>query len=115
MSAAVTLVCIFSLSLLFDFFLIHLISYFISGNKQLMCTHVCTLSMCVSCAYSLVTELDQVHVCGSRRQAADVKVGFAELLQACAAAVAAAAGTGRSHGVGLHTGKPLLAKCMGAR
>lgn len=58
--------------------------------------------------YSLVTELDQVQVCRSRRQAADVQVGFAELFQACAAAVAAAAGTGRSHGVGLHTGNPLL-------
>lgn len=58
--------------------------------------------------YSLVTQFDQVQVCGGGRQAADVQVGFAELLQACAAAVAAAAGTGRSHGVRLHTGEPLL-------
>jgi len=58
--------------------------------------------------YSLVTEFNQIQVCSSRRQAADVKVSFAELLQACAAAVAAATGTGRSHGVGLHTGNPLL-------
>lgn len=58
--------------------------------------------------YSLVTEFDQVQVCRSRRQAADVQVRFAELFQACAAAVAAAAGTGRSHGVGLQTGNPLL-------
>ena len=66
-----------------------------------------TCSHCM-CVYSLVTEFDQVQVCRSRRQAADVQVGFAELLQACAAAVAAAAGTGWSHGVGLHTGNPLL-------
>lgn len=58
--------------------------------------------------YSLVTEFDQIQVCGGRRQAADVQVRFAELLQACAAAVAAAAGTGRSHGVRLHTGNLLL-------
>lgn len=56
---------------------------------------------------SLVTEFDQVQVCRGRRQATDVKVSFAELLQACAAA-AVAAGTGRSHGVGLHTGNTLL-------
>lgn len=62
----------------------------------------------VNTVYSLVTEFDQVQVCSSRRQPADVQVGFAELLQACAAAVAAAAGTGRRHGVGLHTGNPLL-------
>lgn len=55
-----------------------------------------------------MTEFDQVQVCRRGRQAADVQVGFAELLQACAAAVAAAAGTGRSHGVGLHTGNPAL-------
>lgn len=67
--------------------------------------HICNVHMC---AYSLMTEFDQVEVCGSRRQPADVQVGFAELLQACAAAVAAAAGTGRSHGVRLHTGNPLL-------
>lgn len=54
-----------------------------------------------------MTKLDQVQVCGRGRQPADVQVGFAELLQACAAAVAAAAGTGRSHGVGLHKGNPL--------
>lgn len=60
------------------------------------------------CAYSLMTQFDQVEVCGGRRQAADVQVGLAELLRACAAAVAAAAGTGRSHGVRLHTGEPLL-------
>lgn len=59
--------------------------------------------------HSLMTQFDQVEVCGGRRQAADVQVGFAELLRACAAAVAAAAGTGRSHGVGLHTGDTLLA------
>lgn len=59
-------------------------------------------------AYSLVTQFDQIEVCGGRGQAADVQVGFAELLRACAAAVAAAAGTGRSHGVRLHTGEPLL-------
>lgn len=58
--------------------------------------------------YSLMTQFDQVEVCCGRRQAADVQVGFAELLRACAAAVAAAAGTGRSHGVRLHTGEPLL-------
>lgn len=62
------------------------------------------------CVYSLVTEFDQVQVCGGRGQAADVQVGFAELLQACAAAAVAAAGTGRSHGVGLHTGHPLLGR-----
>lgn len=55
-----------------------------------------------------MTEFDQVQVCGGRRQPADVKVGLAELLQAGAAAVAAAARTGRSHGVGLRTGNPLL-------
>lgn len=58
--------------------------------------------------YSLVTQFDQVKVCRGRRKATDIQVGFAELLRACAAAVAAAAGTGRSHGVGLHTGEPLL-------
>lgn len=63
--------------------------------------------MSVICVYSLMTELDQVEVCSSRRQATDVQVGFAELVQPCAAAVAAAAGTGRSHGVGLHTGHAL--------
>lgn len=73
-------------------------------------THEHTCSYCV-CVYSLVTEFDQVQVCRRRRQAADVEVGFAELLQACAAAVAAAAGTGRSHGVGLHTGDSLL-ECL---
>lgn len=57
---------------------------------------------------SLVAEFNQIQVCSSRRQAANVQVGFAELFQACAAAVAAAARTGRSHGVGLHTGNPLL-------
>ena len=58
--------------------------------------------------YSLVTEFDQIQVCSSRRQATDVKICFAELLQACTAAVAATARTGRSHGVGLQTGNPLL-------
>lgn len=56
------------------------------------------------CEYSLLTEFDQIQVCSSRGEAADVQVGFAELLPACAAAVAAAAGTGRSHGIGLQTG-----------
>lgn len=60
------------------------------------------------CVYSLMTQFDQVEVCGGGREATDIQVGFAELLQACAAAVAAAAGTGRSHGVRLHTGEPLL-------
>lgn len=64
--------------------------------------------------YSLVTEFDQIQVCGGGRQASDVQVGFAELLQACAAAVAAAAGTGRSHGVRLHTGNPLLGPVRGS-
>lgn len=58
--------------------------------------------------YSLVTQFNQVEVRCGRRKAADIQVGFTELLRACAAAVAAAAGTGRSHGVGLHTGEPLL-------
>lgn len=48
-----------------------------------------------------MTEFDQVEVCGGRRQPANVQVGLAKLFQAGAAAVAAAAGTGRSHGVGL--------------
>lgn len=74
------------------------------------CAHTLAYLTCsrYMCVYSLVTEFDQVQVCRGRRQAAYVQVGFAELLQACAAAVAAAAGTGRSHGVGLHTGNPLL-------
>lgn len=58
--------------------------------------------------YLLVTQFHQVEVRGGRRKAADIQVGFTELLRACAAAVAAAAGTGRSHGVRLQTGEPLL-------
>ena len=77
-----------------------------------MCTHISILVTLIlsMLVYSLVTEFDQVQVCSGGRQAADVQVGFAELLQACAAAVAAAAGTGRSHGVGLYTGNPLLGR-----
>lgn len=70
------------------------------------CFCVC-ICVCV-CVVLLVTEFDQVQVCSCRRQASDVQVGFAELLQACAAAVAAAAGTGWSHGVRLQTVEALL-------
>lgn len=80
------------------------------SDKTLVCTDICIPIMFVlyMCVYSLVTKFDEVQVCGGRRQPADIQVGFAELLQACAAAVAAAAGTGRSHGVGLHTENTLL-------
>lgn len=66
------------------------------------------------CAYSLVAEFDQIQIRGGGRQASDVEISFAELLQACAAA-AAAAGTGRSHGVRLHTGKPTVRMFTGPR
>lgn len=56
------------------------------------------------CDYSRLTEFDKVVVGGGRGQAADVEVGFAELLPSGRAAVAAAvigaaigARAGRSH------------------
>lgn len=80
---------------------------FVPLSQQQQIPHVRN-DMITTFVYSLVTQFDQVEVCRGRRQAADVQVGFAELLRACATAVAAAAGTGRSHGVRLHTGEPLL-------
>lgn len=62
---------------------------------------MCTVCVCV---YSRLTEFDKVMVGGGWGQAADVEVGFAELLPSGCAAVAAAvigaaigAWAGRSH------------------